>query len=57
MIDTCCRWLAAHPLFLDTETTGLDERDEVVELAVINVRGEVLVGTLIKPVNPIPGGR
>ena len=54
MIDTCCRWLAADPLFLDTETTGLDERAEVVELAVINAQGEVLVDTLVKPVNHIP---
>jgi DNA polymerase III subunit epsilon len=54
MIDTCCRWLAADPLFLDTETTGLDDKAEVVELAIINARGEVLADTLIKPVNPIP---
>ncbi|MBB5349577.1 3'-5' exonuclease [Desulfoprunum benzoelyticum] len=54
MSDTCCKWLAADPLFLDTETTGLNENAEIVELAVVNVRGEVLVDTLIKPVNPIP---
>jgi DNA polymerase III subunit epsilon len=54
MIDTCCRWLAADPLFLDTETTGLDDKAEVVELAVVNADGKILVDTLIKPVNPIP---
>ena len=54
MIDTCCRWLAADPLILDTETTGLDERAEVVELAAINARGEVLVDTFIKPAHPLP---
>lgn len=54
MIDTCCNWLASDPLFLDTETTGLDEKAEVIELAVINSRSEVLIDTLIKPSNPIP---
>jgi DNA polymerase III epsilon subunit-like protein len=54
MSDTCCKWLASDPLILDTETTGLDENAEIVELAVVNANGEKLVDTLIKPLNPIP---
>lgn len=35
-------------LILDTETTGLKDA-EVVELAVINTRGELLLDTLVRP--------
>jgi DNA polymerase III epsilon subunit-like protein len=38
---------------LDTETTGL-ERGEIVQIAVIDATGAVLLDTLVKPVNPIP---
>lgn len=41
-----------NPLFLDTETTGL--RGEVCELAILDVRGQVLINTLVKPTKPIP---
>ena len=39
---------------LDTETSGLDEISEIVELSVINGNGDVLIDTLIRPHNPIP---
>ncbi len=54
MTEVCQEWLANDPLFLDTETTGLDERAEIVELAVVNVEGEALIDTLIKPTSLIP---
>jgi DNA polymerase-3 subunit epsilon len=38
---------------LDTETTGL-ERGEIVQIAIINSAGEILLNTLVKPVEPIP---
>jgi DNA polymerase-3 subunit epsilon len=41
-------------LILDTETTGLDGRAEIVQIAVINVRGDVLLNRLVRPVGPIP---
>lgn len=41
--------LASRPLFLDTETTGLGPRDEIVEIAVIDSSGETLLDTLVKP--------
>jgi DNA polymerase-3 subunit epsilon len=41
-------------VFLDTETTGLDEFAEVVEVAVIDSEGNTLVDTLVKPTGPIP---
>lgn len=37
---------------LDTETTGLDDT-EVVEIAIINLEGETLLDTLVKPIIPI----
>ncbi|XVJ95810.1 3'-5' exonuclease (plasmid) [Burkholderia vietnamiensis] len=41
-------------ILLDTETTGLDESAEIVEIAVIDDAGNVLLDTLVKPKNPIP---
>lgn len=52
--EICQEWLNNDPLFLDTETTGLDETAEIVELAVVNSEGIVLINTLIKPAAPIP---
>ena len=46
--------LLNRPLFLDTETTGLDPRAEIVEIAVIDHDGGVLLDTLVKPTRPIP---
>lgn len=39
---------------LDTETTGLDRTAEVVQIAVVNSAGTVLMDTLVRPVKPIP---
>ena len=47
-------WLAANALILDTETTGLDADAEVVELAVIDCAGTVLLDTLVRPSGPVP---
>lgn len=44
-------WLALDPLYLDTETTGLDSTAEVVDLAVLNPKGVALLSTFIKPHN------
>lgn len=41
-------------VILDTETTGLDLTAEIIEISLINLRGEILVNTLVKPRNPIP---
>ena len=38
-------------VYLDTETTGLDADDEIVELTIIDDDGEPLINTLLKPVN------
>lgn len=46
--------LARHPLFLDTETTGLDGEAEICDLAVIDHTGHVLLNTLVRPTRHIP---
>lgn len=39
---------------LDTETTGLDGRDEVIQIAVVAHDGQVLMDTLVRPQDRIP---
>ena len=46
-------WLSQKPLFLDTETTGLKDWDEVCEVAVVDHDGAALMNTLIRPTRPI----
>lgn len=41
-------------VIVDTETTGLDEHAEIIEIAIINRAGEVLLNSLVKPSRPIP---
>jgi len=41
-------------LILDTETTGLNDRAEIVSIAVIRSDGTTLLNSLVKPVRPIP---
>ena len=38
---------------LDTETTGLHSDDEIIEIAIIDLDGKVLLNTLVKPIKPI----
>lgn len=39
---------------LDTETTGLDNQAEIVEISIIDQQGQVVLDTLVKPLKPIP---
>lgn len=39
---------------LDTETTGLDEHAEIVEISIIDQDGSVVFDSLVKPRQPIP---
>jgi len=41
-------------VILDTETTGISYGSEIVEIAVIDQAGEVLINTRVKPKNAIP---
>jgi DNA polymerase-3 subunit epsilon len=53
------RWaegVVADPdaVILDTETTGLDARAEIVDVAVIDTTGRVLVDQVVRPAGRIP---
>ena len=41
-------------LVLDTETTGLGDKDEICQITIIDSKGKILMDTLVKPVKPIP---
>lgn len=42
-------WLALGPVFLDTETTGLDAGAQALEIGLVNARGERIFETRLKP--------
>jgi DNA polymerase III epsilon subunit-like protein len=45
---------AKKTLFLDTETTGLNPpRDKLVEIAVVDENGDVVLDSLVNPLQPI----
>lgn len=50
-------WLAdENALIFDTETTGLDGSAEIVQLAVTDMRGAVLLDALVSPTVPVSPG-
>jgi DNA polymerase III subunit epsilon len=52
--ELCREWLRQKAYFLDSETTGLDEQAEIVEIAVLNSAGNLVDEVLIRPQQPIP---
>ena len=57
--DTAAAWARAlltrdDWVLVDTETTGLDGGAEVIDLAVLDRHGRVLLETLLRPRRPIP---
>lgn len=53
-IEWARKLLSDDFVILDTETTGLGVFDQVVQVAVIDKTGQVLLDTLVKPTRPIP---
>ncbi|WP_192497220.1 3'-5' exonuclease [Halospina sp. K52047b] len=49
-------WMEADPVFLDTETTGLDHHDEIVEIAITDASGSVLFESYCRPTVPVSEG-
>ncbi|WP_213714982.1 3'-5' exonuclease [Cedecea lapagei] len=47
-------WLDADRLFIDTETTGLGDDAEIVEICIIDKNGFIMLNTLVKPTKSIP---
>ena len=50
------RILQSNPLFFDTETTGLDSGAEIVEIGVVDVDGQSVLESLVRPCRRIPSG-
>ncbi|MGQ9555648.1 MAG: exonuclease domain-containing protein [Anaerolineae bacterium] len=46
-------WIGQDPLILDSETTGMGQDDQVVQVAVVDIHGNVLLNTLARPTRPI----
>lgn len=46
--------IKSDPIYLDTETTGLENTDEIIEIAIVNSEGRVVFESFIKPQKPIP---
>jgi DNA polymerase-3 subunit epsilon len=53
-IDAARDVLSRNPVYLDTETTGLNATDEIVEISIVDHDGTVLLETLVKPSRLIP---
>lgn len=53
-IETARSILSKNPVFLDTETTGLGNDDEIVECSVVDTDGSILFDQLIRPSRAIP---
>ena len=43
-----------NPVYVDTETTGLKNDDEIIEISIIDHAGQTLLETLVRPSRPIP---
>lgn len=43
-----------NPVFIDTETTGFNHDDEVIEITVLDIKGNILINELLKPMKEIP---
>ena len=46
--------LAMEPVYVDTETTGIDSTDVIVEIAILDSQGGSLYESLVKPKRSIP---
>ncbi len=46
--------LSKEPVFLDTETTGLGPFDEIIEIALVNHKGNIIFQSLVHPSISIP---
>ena len=50
---TAGAWLDARPVILDSETTGLGNNAQIIEISIIDSSGEVLLDTRVKATVPV----
>ena len=53
-LQTILEYWQSGPVFMDTETTGLEGSAEIIEICILDHKGSVLVDTLVKPCRKIP---
>ena len=53
-IQKAREYKAVRPVFLDTETTGLDQSAEIIEICIVDYDDAVLLDTLVRPSGKIP---
>lgn len=54
IILTARDWIAEGALVLDCEATGLEPDAQIIEISILDLSGQVLLETLVKPTKPIP---
>ncbi len=52
--EIAASYLTRHIVVLDTESTGLDENSEIIEVGLVGKDGQVLIDSLCMPIRPIP---
>ena len=54
IIDYARKKIESDPVYLDTETTGLESSDEIIEIAIVDSSGKVLLESFVRPQKSIP---
>lgn len=54
VIDELNRLIETRPVYLDTETTGLDKTSEIIEIGIVDSDGSTLYHSYIRPARAIP---
>ncbi len=55
-VEQARAWLASSPVIFDTETTGFGKKDQIVEIACLSEKGDVLFQSLVRPSCPVSDG-
>lgn len=53
-VEDARKYLAQNPLYLDTETTGIEKSDTIIEIAVVNDTGQTIFQSLVRPQKSMP---
>lgn len=54
VVEYAKKKIKSDPVYLDTETTGLESTDEIIEIAIVNSEGKVIFESFVRPQKSIP---
>jgi len=54
IIEIARKAISKHLVYIDTETTGLEKQDEVIEISILDFDGSTLFQSLVRPTFQIP---